>query len=204
VKKTAAGGERSLSAGPDLSRPRSVRAHDAVLAATRALLDEGGLPAATIDAISSRSGVSKATIYNHWPSRIAVAAEAFGDQMAEAIPAPDTGSALGDLTEQVRRVSAFYAGPHGIVFAQLLAASVTDPHGAEYFRDFFLNRRRDAIRALWGRAIARGEVRPGVDVEVAIDLLFGPLIFRRLTNHAALDDDTAKAIASAALHGLLH
>jgi hypothetical protein len=46
-------------------------------------------------------------------------------------------------------------------------------------------------------------VRPGIDVEAATDLLFGPLIFRRLTNHAPLDEAGANAIAHAALHGLL-
>ncbi len=77
---------------PDLTKPRSVRAHDAVLAATVSLLADGGYRAATVDAISASSGVSKATIYNHWPSRAAIAAEAFGAEMAQATPPPDTGS----------------------------------------------------------------------------------------------------------------
>src|ERR1700729_3049792 len=62
---------------------RSLRVHDSVLQATRELLAEGGLAAATVDAISARSGVSKATVYKHWPSRTAVAAEAFGRIMAD-------------------------------------------------------------------------------------------------------------------------
>jgi AcrR family transcriptional regulator len=188
---------------PDLSRPRSVRAHDAVLAATRELLAEGGLPAATTEAISKRSGVSKATIYNHWPSRIALAAEAFGLQMAEAFPLPDTGSAAGDLTQQVRNVSDFYASAAGPVFAQLLAATVTDPHGAEYFRDFFLADRRESTRLLWQRALARGEARPEIDADTAADLLFGGLIYRLMSGHVPLSPERADAIAHAAVAGLL-
>src|ERR1700753_1934330 len=136
----------------DLSRPRSARVHAAVLAATRALLDEGGLPAATVDAISARSGVSKATIYKHWPSRIAVAAEAFGLLMADAIPPVDTGDGQRDLIEHMRQVSTFYTSPAGTVFAQLLAACVTDPHGADYFREYFLDERRRVLGVLWHRA----------------------------------------------------
>ena len=184
-------------------RPRSARAHDAVLVATSALLREGGLPAATVDAISARSGVSKATIYKHWPTRIAVAAEAFSVQMAAAIPLADTGSAAGDLTEHSRRLSAFYASPDGGVFAELLAACVTDPSGAEYFRSFFLDGRREAMRTLWRRAVDRDEVDPSIDVEIAIDMFAGPLIFRRLTGHADLNQDHAEAVAQAALRGLL-
>lgn len=188
---------------PDLSRPRSVRAHDAVLAAARELLAEGGVPAATTDAISRRSGVSKATIYNHWPSRIALAAEAFGAQMAEAIPLPDTGSAAGDLAEQMRRVSAFYASEAGTVFAQLLAACQTDPHGAEYFRDFFLAGRRETSRTLWQRALDRGEARPEIDADTAADVLFGGLIFRLMSGHVPLTRERADAMSQAALRGLL-
>jgi AcrR family transcriptional regulator len=187
----------------DLTRARSARAHAAVLTATRELLEEGGLPAATIDAIGSRSGVSKATIYNHWPSRTAIAAEAFGQQMAESVPLPDTGTAARDLAEQVRQVSAFYASDNGRVFAQLLAASVTDPHAAAYFREFFLAGRRETTRQLWRRAIDRGEARPGIDTDTAADLLFGGLIYRLLNGNTPLTEDRADAIASAALHGLL-
>ena len=187
----------------DLTRPRSARAHDAVLTATRELLREGGLPAATVDAIAARSGVSKATIYKHWPSRIAVAAEAFGEEMAAATPVPDTGSAAGDIVAQVRQVSAFYATAEGRVFAQLLAAGVTDPEGAEYFRRFFLAGRRESTRVLWERAVERGEARPGIDVDTAADLLFGGLIYRLLNGNTELTEERAEAIAKAAIGGLL-
>jgi AcrR family transcriptional regulator len=183
--------------------PRSERVHQAVLAATRELLAEGGFPAATVDAIAARSGVSKATIYKHWPSRTAVAAKAFGLMMAQALPLPDTGSAVGDLTEQVVRVSAFYAGERGEVFAQLLAACVDDPAGAAYFREYFLAGRREAVAELWQRAVDRGEVDPAIAVDDVIDILFGPLIFRRFTGHYPLTEEHARALAETALKGLL-
>lgn len=200
---TTTDGDLTAAEAARPQRPRSVRARKAVLDATDELLSEGGLPAATIDAIAGRSGVSKATIYKHWPSRTAVAAEAFGQRMSATIELPDTGTARGDFREQVRLVSEFYASPAGTVFAQLLAASVTDPDAAQFFRTFFLAGRRRAIGGLWSRALARGEVEPGIDVEVAQDVLFGPLIFRLLTGHAPLTGEQAAQIADAALDGLL-
>jgi AcrR family transcriptional regulator len=86
------------------THPRSVRAGEEILAATRALFAEGGLPAVTVDAISARCGVSKTTIHKHRPTRTAVAAEAFGVMTAAAIALPDTGEPVEDLREQVRRV----------------------------------------------------------------------------------------------------
>jgi AcrR family transcriptional regulator len=193
-----------MSSLPDAStHPRSVRARESVLCATRELLDGGGLPAASIDAISARSGVSKATIYKHWPSRTAVAAEAFGRQMSDAIPLPDTGTATGDLAEQVRHVSEFYSGKNGTTFTQLLAACATDPVGSSYFREYFLDARRAASEELWQRALDRDEVDPDIAPGTATDILFGPLIFRLLTGHAPLTRDEADAISAAALHGLL-
>ncbi|NRN67317.1 Transcriptional regulator [Kibdelosporangium sp. 4NS15] len=175
--------------------------HDAAVAAAIELLEEGGLTAATCDAVSARSGVSKATIYKHWPSKTAIAAEAFGTLMGDALPLPDTGSAVGDLTEQVRQVSAFYAAQP--VFAQLLAACVTDPTGAPYFRHFFLADRRKAIATLWQRAIERGEAKPEIDAETATDVLFGPLVFRLMSGHQPLTPEEADKITAAALGGLL-
>ncbi len=188
---------------PDLTRPRSAKAHEKVLAATRDLLREGGLRAATVDSIAERSGVSKATIYKHWPTRNAVAAEAFGQTMAEATPLPDTGSTRDDLIAQVRQVSAFYASDDGRVFAQLLAAGVDDAEGAEYFREFFLTGRRESTRILWQRAIDRGDAAPDIDTDTAADLLFGGLIYRLLNGNTPLTQERADAIVGAALDGLL-
>lgn len=193
-------------AGEDFVRPtgaRSDRIHQAILVATAELLDEGGFPAATMDAIAARSGASKATLYKHWPSRTAVAAEAFGTMMAEALPLPDTGSTTGDLTEQVVRVSAFYASARGQVFAQLLAACVEDQTGAAYFREYFLNGRRAAITELWQRGVARDDADAGIAIDDVIDILFGPLIFRRMTGHYALTEEHARCLAETALRGLL-
>ncbi|MCA4724316.1 TetR/AcrR family transcriptional regulator [Mycolicibacterium fortuitum] len=198
--ETAAGG-----AG-DFVRPtgaRSDRIHQAILVATAELLDEGGFPAATMDAIAARSGASKATLYKHWPSRTAVAAEAFGTMMAEALPLPDTGSTATDLTEQMVRVSAFYASARGEVFAQLLAACVEDTTGAAYFREYFLSGRRAAITELWRRGVDRGEADAGTAIDDVIDILFGPLIFRRMTGHYALTEGHARQLAATALRGLL-
>ena len=183
--------------------PRSDRIHRAILAATAELLDEGGFPATTVDAIAARSGASKATIYKHWPSRTAVAAEAFGTMMADALPLPDTGSTEGDLVEQVRRVSAFYASPRGEVFAQLVAACVGDPTGAAYFRQYFLDGRRAAITTLWRRGVERGDADTTLVVDDVIDILFGPLVFRRMAGHCELTDEHAVRLARTALQGVL-
>ncbi|HSZ42537.1 MAG TPA: TetR/AcrR family transcriptional regulator [Trebonia sp.] len=189
---------------PAPSGARSARIHQLLLEVTGQLLDEGGLPAATVDAIAARSGVSKMTIYNHWPSRIAIAASAFAGLMGAAIPVPDTGSLASDVTAHLVRLGAFYASePRGKTFAQLLAACVDDEAGAAYFREYFLAERDRVIERLWQRALDRGEADPEIGLDEVIDILAGALIFRRLAGHHPLTEDEARKIARAVLRGLV-
>jgi AcrR family transcriptional regulator len=183
---------------------RSARIHRLLLQVTGALLDEGGLPAATVGAIAERSGVSKATIYNHWPSRTAIAASAFAQLMGAAVPLPDTGSLAGDVAEHLVRLGAFYASePRGKTFAQLLAACVDDEAGAAYFREYFLAERQQVTARIWQRALDRGEADPAIGLDEVIDILAGPLIFRRLAGHRALTETDAGKVTRAITRGLV-
>ena len=62
----------------------------------------------------------------------------------------------------------------------------------------------ELVRAIWDRGVARGELRGDVDPEVAIDLIFGPAMYRLVAGHAPLDDTAAEAVIDAAIRGLAH
>ena len=198
--------DSSAEIAPLASRPlrkQRGRVRTMVLQATRELLLEGGLKAATVDAISTRSGVSKATMYKYWANRTIIAIDAFAEYMTEHVPVPDTGSARNDMIVHLVHVGEFYASPAGTIYAQLLAQTVSDPGARELLISRFLEGRRQVARLLWQRGFDRGEVRRDVDVEVAIDVLSGAVIFRLIAGHASLDRINLKAIADAALGGLL-
>jgi hypothetical protein len=61
--------------------------------------------------------------------------------------------------------------------------------------------RRELVRAIWDRGVARGELRPDVDPEAAVDLVIGPALYRLLLGHAPLDDAAADSIIDAAMRG---
>jgi len=77
-----------------------------------------------------------------------------------------------------------------------------DPAVAAELRDRLVGSRRRLVRAIWDRGVARGELRPDTDPEAAIDLVFGPAMYRLVAGHAPLDDAAADAIIDAALRGL--
>jgi AcrR family transcriptional regulator len=76
-----------------VGRPRSERSRAAILAAAGELMNEGGLGAATVEAIADRAGVGKATIYKWWPSRAAVALEGMTLVAADSWNVPESATA---------------------------------------------------------------------------------------------------------------
>jgi AcrR family transcriptional regulator len=163
---------------------------------------EVGLRAMTTEEIAARSGASKATIYKWWPNKYAVAVEAFLSEMLAESPDPDTGSARDDLQIALRGLLRFYASTSGRVFAQLVGEAQFDPVIAQELRDRLVGSRRQLVRAIFDRGVARGELRAEVDPEAAIDLVFGPAMYRLVAGHAPLDDAAADAIVDVAMRGL--
>ena len=183
-------------------RPRSEETRVAVLRATSELMHEVGVRVMTTEGIAGRSGASKATIYKWWPSKYAVAVDALLSEMLIESDDPDTGSAREDFRVTLRGMIHYYASPSGRIYAQLIGEAQSDPLLAAELRDRLVGSRRLLVRAIWDRGVARGELRADVDPEVAIDLVFGPAMYRLVAGHAPLDDAAADAIVDAAVRGL--
>ena len=149
-----------------------------------------------------RSGVSKATIYKWWPNKYAVAVEAFLSEMMAESSDPDPGAAREDLRSVLRGLVHFYSGPSGQVYAQLVGEGQSDQLVQRELRDHLVAPRREVLRAIWDRGVARGELRADVDPGAAFDLVFAPLLYRLLLGHAPLDEAAADAIVDVALRGL--
>ena len=78
-----------------------------------------------------------------------------------------------------------------------------DPAAAHWLSERLEVSRQHGIQQLWDRAVARGEVRNHIDLDIAMDLLFGPVMWRLMSGRKPLTDDEADKIADAALKGLL-
>ena len=180
-------------------RPRSREAHEAILRAAITLTREVGYDALTIDAIAARAGVGKATVYRRWKSREALVVEAIG-RIVAAVPEPDTGRAEGDLMQLMRSTLAMYADPaSGALLSGLVAAMARSEPIAQAVRTGFVGMRRAAMRRALERGIGRGELRAGTDVELALDLLSGPLFWRFLVTGGPVDEGLARGTVQAVL-----
>jgi AcrR family transcriptional regulator len=189
---------------PQRGRPRSERARTAILEAASELLLARGLSAVSMDAVAERAGVSKATIYRWWPTKETLALDALYTEWAAARPHPrDTGSLRGDLLSLLRPWARLAGSrPYGRVVAALLTEAQTDPVFAAEYRERFVEPRRQQAREIFRRAIERGEIPADTKVEVALDLLYGPLYHRLLHGHAPLNDRFVREVIDMVLDGV--
>lgn len=191
-------------------RPRSIECHRAVLRATNELLSERRYADVTMEGIAERAGVAKQTLYKWWPSRPRLVMEAYLERVGRTVPMPAvarprTGEASLDtdlLALMVETYRAFDEDGLGRIFAGLVADSQSDPELLDEFRDSYLAIRRAQVADLLRAAVSRGELPGGVDVELALDLLYGPMWLRLLVKRAPLDRAFAEGVVDTVLQGL--
>lgn len=183
-------------------RPRSAAARAKILTAARALLEERGLPGLTVEAIATRAGVGKPTIYRHWANAQAVAMDAFLEGAEGDDAQSGSGLALPALRRQLAGIAAAFASPAGRSTAAMIAAAQNDSELAKVFRNRFIMKSRETGRSLLLQAIDEGELRAGTDLEVALDVIYAPLFFRLLIGHGRLDRAFTDALLDLALEGL--
>ncbi len=171
---------------PARGRPRDPRTRAAILAAARALLERGGLTAVTIEAIAQKAGVSRPTIYRYWSNAPAVAMAAFLDSSGAPDAAKSGRTPLAALRAQLHAVADAFAAPTGRSVAAMVAAAQSETELAKAFRHEFIARNRDATRLLLERCIADELLAPPADMELTLDLIFGPLFYRLLMGHAPI------------------
>jgi AcrR family transcriptional regulator len=175
--------------------PRVARSHQAVLSAAADLLAEVGFGRVTIEAVATRSGVARTTIYRHWPDLHHLLAEALESVMDPCIEA-DTGTLRGDLTITLSGLArTLTTSAAAGVLTSMIDAAEREPEIGELQRAFSQERRK-ATRAALERAVARGEIAPDVDVHVEASLIAGPLFYRRMVSREPLSDAfVAKIVA---------
>ena len=191
----------SLPTRKSPGRPRSETAHDAILAATVALVRDVGYDALTMEGVAARAGVGKATIYRRWASKEVLVTEAIG-RIARAFSAPRTGSTEGDLLHLMRQAVSMYRDPASMaLLSGLVAAMARNAPIADAVRTGFIATWRDAVQLVLLRGIARGDLRLNTDVDLALDLLGGPPFYRFLTRDTAIDDALAQGLVGVVLRG---
>ncbi len=161
-------------------RPRSEEAKAAVLVAAFELLCERGYSDMAIEAVATRAGVGKATIYRWWSTRQELAVEAFFTATQSELALPDTGVAREDFRQQIQQLATLLRGSTGAAMIAMIVGARTD----QVLRQAIFGR-WIAPRKRWGkermlRAIAEGECVEGLNPDAALELMYSPIYARVL------------------------
>jgi AcrR family transcriptional regulator len=161
-------------------RPKSARAHTDVLDAAMHLFAERGIDGTSMDAIADASGVSKATIYKHWPDKEALSMEvllrAHGRDAAP--PEFDSGDLRADLLAALsHEPPPQYAPLRERLMPHMLAYSAKNPSFGSAWRARVLEPPRLQLLHVLERGIARGQLPRTLNMDLAIALLFGPILY---------------------------
>ncbi|RST19312.1 TetR/AcrR family transcriptional regulator [Streptomyces sp. WAC05374] len=196
---------------PDSTR-RSERSRRAIYDAALALVGEVGYARTTIEGIAARAGVGKQTIYRWWPSKAAVLLEAFVDLGVQANEAlggdgnseiPDSGDLEADLKYVLRATVDEMNDPkYDAPTRALTAEGVVDPELGARFVEQLLEPQLELYVRRLDAAREAGQVRPGIDPRVALELFVGPLAHRWLLRTRPLTHAYADSVVEYALYGL--
>ena len=183
-------------------RPRSEAARARVLRAARALLETSGPAAVTIERLAEHAAVGKPTIYRTWPNAQAVLMAALMPEAPAAARRPATTDALAQLRRQLRDLAGRFSARSGRSVTLMLAAAEPDSELARAFRHRVILAAREEGRRLLRQAVTDGALRRGIDLDVALDVLYGPLFLRVLLGHGPVDTRFADRVVALALRGL--
>ncbi|GLY80222.1 TetR/AcrR family transcriptional regulator [Actinoallomurus iriomotensis] len=185
-----------------MARPRDERIDHAVLAATSALLREVGYSALTMEAIAQRAGTTKPAIRRRWKSQRHLVVEAMADDRIGVVEV-DTGCTHCDIVGHLEALQAAMADPAlGHVLPALVADLADDPELRGAFLDAVWRPRREACIASLSKGRERGDLRPGLDVDLVMDLFAAPIVFRALFGHRGLEARFPEDVARTVLSGV--
>ena len=188
--------------GKPRGRPRSESARKAILKCAYDLLIEDGIGRLTIEAVANHAGVGKPTIYRSWANARELAMAALLAQPAPPSSSTETASPLDDLDRQVSRVISIFSSLRGRQITQMMAASESESELSKAFRNQIILTCREEGRVILERAQAHELVRKSIDMEVVLDLVYGPIFYRLLVGHAELTEQVGQKIVATVLAGI--
>jgi AcrR family transcriptional regulator len=166
-----------------VARSRSSEAHDKVLRAALDLFAERGIDAASMDSIAQASGVSKATIYNHWSDKEALLMEVMEliHGLKRERPEIDTGDIRQDLTIVLtRKPPDEFDAVRNRLMPAMIAYSAVHPEFGKAWRRRVMEPPRTHIFQILKRGIDRGLLPRDLDLEAAVSLLLGPVLYTHI------------------------
>ena len=158
-------------------RPRSAKSHQAILRATLELLGEVGFESMSIEAIATRAGVGKTTIYRRYSSKEELVADAI-ESVRQDVVIPDTGNLWSDLDSLIENAAQISLSPLGRqTVAMIISSASSNSQFAQIYWTKYLQPRREAFAVVIERAKKRKEIQSDLDSGLVFDSMSGIMLY---------------------------
>lgn len=183
-------------------RPRDETIDEEIVDCLFQLVEEVGLEGVTIDAIADRAGVSKPTIYRRWASKEDLMVDAVAGLVGD-IEIPDGEDIREVLLHAIGRLESYMSKTTaGVILPWMIAEVARDSAIGRRYTEAVIIPGRKALAGHIEAAIAKGELRQDLDVDMAVDMLLGPMIVNKLlAGYRTPPDEWAEQFIDALLEG---
>ena len=162
------------SGGRSLDATRDAALRSAALE----LLAEIGYDRLTIDAVAARAHASKTTIYRRWSGKAELIVDALNTEKGPPATV-DTGSLASDLASIAANAMGTDNQFDARVMTGLITAVAHDPELRRVFRERLIDPRTAGIKAVFERAVARGEIPTERNLDLLVSV-FPALMLQHL------------------------
>ncbi|KOV86388.1 TetR family transcriptional regulator [Streptomyces sp. NRRL WC-3618] len=138
-----------------------------------------GYARTSIEGVARRAGVGKTAVYRRWRSKLHLVLDLVSAIAVQGLPAPDTGTLEGDLRMLYELTSRALRHPVASqIIPDLQAEAARNPEIADAMQKALREGQEGVASGIVAAAEQRGEVRSGIDPDLALDLISGPLYWR--------------------------
>jgi AcrR family transcriptional regulator len=190
------------AAGRRPGRPRSERAEQAIIDAALELFAEKGADGLCVEEVAARAGVGKATVYRRWRGKEDLLLAALGS-LKSPLPDPHGASVRDDLITLVTVMSQDASDPRRTrQYTLLLGEGEKYPRLMARYAETIVEPRRNVIRSVLRRGIETGELRPDIDIEIALLIMTGAAMSRGKCETIERNAEFAERVVDSLLLGL--
>ena len=169
---------------------RAAGASDRTETIMRTALDlatEVGYAKLSIEAVAARAGVGKHTIYRRWPSKGLLFLDSVLSLNTASLDHRDTGDVVADLREVMCKAADLLSRPPvGPLYQELIGEAQHDPSVAAALNERFIQPQTANTLSRLKTARDQGQLAPDFDLDLAFEILSGPLYFRFLITQEPL------------------
>lgn len=172
-------------------RPRSFTSQESILDSASKLLLHASVRDVSIEAIAKKAGVGKTTIYRWWPNKVAVILDAVLDNNNLSLDVVSGGSPQDMLVRHLERFVRLMKGRTGKIIAEIFAEAQGDAETLEVFYRHFMLAYEEILANIIEQGKASGEFRSMLNTEMAVDMIYGSLFYRLMSDGESLPADFA-------------